>query len=157
MANWKKVSDVDVLIKLREEINRIGIADYPSKTEYNKKYDNSKAMSSSGYIARFNKSWEELMESIGLEYDKKSVRIECGKKGKGIKRSGSGRKSYESIWEKMSDDEILDIVRYEYIEKENTTSTKYRLNRDKENSPSLAYLIKRFGKWSNVSKKIRRD
>lgn len=149
-VKWSDYSDLELLEKLKKEIIRIGIDGYPSKTQYNKLYDRENCMSASSYLNRFNKTWEELIEMIGLEYDKTSVRKKIGAMGKGVKRD-----SYTSKWDLVSDDELYDAIYEEVFTKGNRTQQMYLDNRDKEKSPSLSYLKKRLGNWSVVVKHIK--
>ena len=40
-GNWRNVSDLEMLQMLKDEIIRIGIEDYPSKTKFNELYEKS--------------------------------------------------------------------------------------------------------------------
>lgn len=148
---WNQYSDFDVLEMLKKEIKRIGIEDYPSKTRYNELYDSERAMSATMYLNRFNMTWKELMEFIGMEYNKTEMARKRGSLGKGVPR-----KKYETKWTKMSDDEMLDVFESELNRLAVRTKQEYADRREKGVAPSTNVLMERFGSWTGALKRLER-
>lgn len=142
-SKWNEYSDLEVLKMLREELERLDLLENPSRTAYFDKYDKDRSMSPTNYMYRFDKSWSEILEMIGVEYDKKKIASMNGKRGKGKKKS-----EYKSRWGTKTDKEILDIVKS--VVGENKTRKYYDENRDPEDTPSVSYLRNRFGAWKNI-------
>lgn len=149
-SRWDKYSELELLNMLKEEIIRIGIVEHPSKTDYTKLYDNSKSMSAQSYINRFNKTWEELMKTIGVEYDKKSIYVERGSKGGRMNKA----KSYETKWTALDDEQLLSFVSEIVLKNGVKTLSDYNEKRDRDDSPSPAYLRDRLGNWKPMITRI---
>lgn len=70
---------------LKKEIIRLGMENFPSMTEYRKKYARGKAPSASGIMNKTGQNWGELMVELGFEYNQvrskySAVYTEAGKK-----------------------------------------------------------------------------
>ena len=157
-SQWAKYSDLEILTKLREEIERIGIQDRPSRTEFQKLYDNKKIMSPNALRYRFGKPWEEIMQMIGLEYNTKKISQEKGKK---LGKSNQGKKNNtykNSKWNNLSEQEFKEIVIKSIEDKDIKNFTQYNKLRDKENAPSVYQLKKKISdkvndpevKWDHI-------
>lgn len=152
-GNWRNVSDLEMLQMLKDEIIRIGIEDYPSKTKFNELYDSNNVPGASTYLYRFKKTWVEIIEMIGLEYDQTSMRRSIGKLNKG--------KQFKSKWNVIPKKEIFNMIKDFMNENEITTKAEYdeyRKKLNKQNTlPSTSTVLNKFGKWKDISEKIKNN
>lgn len=139
---WAKYTEVELLGILKKEIERIGIQDYPSRTEYQKKYDNQNTPAPNTYMNRLGKSWSEIMNIIGLEYQKGGIQAFAGMKNKG--------KKFNSKW-KIPDERMINIAKKFIDENHINTSLEYinirKESKNKNDIPSTGTIIARFGSW----------
>ncbi|GCF92153.1 hypothetical protein NRIC_00440 [Enterococcus florum] len=68
-----KYTDFELLKLIYDEINRLGLTESLSRTEFEKSYDKSIIPSPSTIMRQMNKSWEMLMQELGFDYRKTKV------------------------------------------------------------------------------------
>lgn len=139
---WGKYTDLELLELLKKEIKRIGIEERPSRTEYQKKYNNDNTPAPNTYMYRMKKTWKEIIDIIGLEYEKEDLKYFAGKSNKG--------KKFNSKW-KISDKEMVAIVKKFIDENHINSSLEYNTirkeSKEKMKLPSSGTIILRFGSW----------
>lgn len=64
----KKVSDFEMMLLLKTEIERLKLETSLSRREFEKNYDREIMPSPSTIIRRTGKTWEELLKEIGFDY-----------------------------------------------------------------------------------------
>ncbi|MEY8736459.1 hypothetical protein AB9M75_04215 [Lactobacillus sp. AN1001] len=68
-----KEKQKSVKAALKKEIIRLGLENYPSLHQYQKKYKRGVAPSPNGAIKITGMKWGELMGDLGFEYDRKKI------------------------------------------------------------------------------------
>lgn len=61
--------NIELLTNLRNEIERIGIQDAPSKTQYNLLRDKKSSPASSTVLSKLDMTWSQVMQILGYRYD----------------------------------------------------------------------------------------
>lgn len=61
--------NIELLQRLRKEIDRLGISESPSKTDYDKNRDKKLSPPSTTVMARTDLTWSQIMQLIGVRYD----------------------------------------------------------------------------------------
>lgn len=128
----RRKTDFEILQILKEEIQRLGLEDSPSRTKMQELYDRDKMPHPNTYVNRFG-TWEKALEMIGIDYSGKKSAIE------GSRKSNTGKR-YASSWSNLSREEIIDATLSEIHSKGIRSASEYQNNRDGENAPSLSAL-----------------
>ncbi|MBL1228436.1 hypothetical protein IW492_04215 [Enterococcus sp. BWB1-3] len=81
--NVDKYTNFELLKLIHDEIERLGLAESLSRTEFEKCYDKTSLPSPSTIMRQMNISWELLMQELGFDYRK----IKVGKLTKNLKQS----------------------------------------------------------------------
>lgn len=138
-----KKTDVEILQILKEEIERLGIEDSPSRTKMQKLYDKNKMPHPNTYVNRFG-SWKEALAMIGIEYSGKKSSI------KGARKKNTGKR-FASSWSNLSREEIIDSALSEIHSKGIRSFADYSKLRDKDNTPAIVTITYLTGlKWSDL-------
>lgn len=140
--SWKYYTDEELLGLLKKEIERLGLQDKPSRTELHELYDNRNMPSPNTYINRFNATWEELMNRIGIDYDLDKIRSEHSKKVSRRKRAGK--------WGDQSREELLDIAVSEIRRLNIDKANEYEDLRNKDEAPSMRTLYNQNIYWGDI-------
>lgn len=139
---WINHDKDELLDLLREEIIRIGIQNKPSRTEYQRLYDNTRTPSPNTYRNIFKKPWTELMNMIGLEYDGQ----------KEFEESKKVSKRNAVMWADMTVESILELVVRDIKKKKIKGVADYVQRRDKKMTPSYQTLNKMVPNgWKSVT------
>lgn len=128
------MTEKEMLDLLKKEIDRLGLTDNPSRTKVQNNFDKDRCPSPTTIMFRTGKTWKEIMEEIGLEYD-----------------SSVKGKVKPAKWNSKSDAEIKEIVIDEFNRIGSNKIIDYQEERDKDVSPSTLTLVKRFESWENVA------
>lgn len=83
--NIDKYTNFELLKLIHDEIERLGLTESLSRTEFEKCYDKTSLPSPSTIMRQMNISWEMLMQELGFDYRK----IKVEKLTKNLKRSRS--------------------------------------------------------------------
>lgn len=139
---WVNHDKDELLDLLKEEIIRIGIQDRPSRTEYQRLYDNTRTPSPNTYRNIFQKSWMELMKTIGLEYDGQ----------KEFEESKKISKRNAVMWADMTTESVLELVVRDVKKKKIKGVAEYIQRRDRKTTPSYQTLNKMVPNgWKSVT------
>lgn len=65
-GKWTEYSDEQLLEMLKKTIEDMGMTKYPSRTELQKHIGDYDIPSPTSYLYRFDCSWQELTENIGM-------------------------------------------------------------------------------------------
>lgn len=144
-SKWDKYSNEELLSLLKKEIVRIGIADSPSRTEYNKRYDKNNAPSATSYANKFG-NWGDIMSMIGLDYDGKKILKDR------IKDPSNFIKK-KTKWRDVPDEKIIEITVEEMKKKGETRAKNYEEVRDKDITPTIRILYNRGISWKQIKNK----
>lgn len=138
-TNWKKLTEEQLLEKLKEEIVRLGLQDNPSRTMLEKSFDKNNIPHPNTYRHRFG-SWKEIMTLIGLEYN--------GLKNVALHNKGQ---KYAMKWANKTKEELLAIVLNEMRTKGLHKRLDYEHGRDKKQTPSIVSVTNITGlTWKNI-------
>lgn len=157
MANKK--TNLELLQELKQEIVRLGIQDYPSRTTYQKEYHRGEAPSPNSIMTRTGMKWDKIIETIGFNYDKSDMIRKRGAKGGKIggkiggkaSKKGTNTGKFKTLrWNSKTDEEFLATVIAEFKRGGYRSLREYEQNRDKKVSPSAVVIQRRFN-WRSVS------
>ena len=141
-AVWKNLPKEELLQRLKNELERLGMLESPSRTELHKRYDNHNMPSPNTYLNLFECTWTELMYMIGIDYDGLQAISVGASKNKG--------KRFAVKWADMEYEELLNVVLKEMHKKKIKTTAEYAECRDRRTTPSLPFLAKQLGGMKNV-------
>lgn len=148
-AVWKNLPKEELLERLKNELERLGMLDMPSRTELHQRYDNHNMPSPNTYLNLFECTWAELMTMIGINYNG----IQAIKNGASSKNKG---KRHAVKWADMEYEDLLEDVLTEMNKKKIRTTAEYAELRNRAISPSLPILSQKLGGWSNVKKEYEK-
>lgn len=130
---WYWSSEKDVLILLKREIERLGLENNPSRTEFQKKYDKDKCPSPTTIMYKTKMTWKEILEELNIEYVINKTEEKPSK------------------WTKMSRKELKNIVVNEFNKINSNRIKDYEKKRDKKVAPSSVTIKNIFGNWSEIA------
>lgn len=145
---WKNKSELEWLQELKKEIERLGLQNDPSRTEYQKLYDSNRLPSPNSYLKNIGKTWPEIMKMIGYEYSGNVGRSKKNVDGIG-RPKGNGKGIPVAEWNKFSEQELLEKVGETIYRNGIITKESYAEKKEKM-LPSYGTLIAKYGSWRQV-------
>lgn len=137
---------VEMLEKLKKEIERLGLQDNPSRTKLQELYDNKNMPHPNTYVYRFG-TWRNTLRLIGINYNGfKAGAKSASKKLQGVRHAAT--------WANMEEDEVISAVLSEIHSKGiRGGAIEYQEKRDKKSSPSLPTVTRITGyKWKDIER-----